>query len=148
MHMTEASKNPGKPIIAIGAVVIKDDQVLMIKRGKPPRENEWSIPGGKQRLGETVEEAVIREVKEETGLDIKIAGFLDVIDFIDHAPDGGIRFHYTLLDYVVDVTGGILQAASDAKEAKFIPITEAIKLPLWTETKRIITKAAEFKGLM
>lgn len=146
--MAEASKNPERPIIAVGAVVINDGKVLMIRRAKPPREGEWSIPGGRQDIGETVEEAVVREAKEETGLDVAVTGFLDVIDFIDRAPNGDMRFHYTLLDYAVDVMGGTLQAASDAKEAYFLPISEALELPLWTETKRIITKAAELKGLM
>ena len=90
--MAEASKNPERPIIAVGAVVINDGKVLMIRRAKPPREGEWSIPGGRQDIGETVADAVVREVKEETGLDVAVTGFLDVIDFIDRAPNGDMRF--------------------------------------------------------
>ena len=71
-----------QPIIAVGIVTFKDDKILMIRRGKPPREGQWSIPGGKQKLGETWRAAAAREVKEETGIDIEVLGLIDVVDAI------------------------------------------------------------------
>ena len=71
-----------QPVIAVGIVTFKDDKILMIRRGKPPRKGQWSIPGGKQKLGETWRAAAAREVKEETGIDIEILGLIDVVDAI------------------------------------------------------------------
>lgn len=146
--MTEARKNPDRPIIGVGAVVFKDSTVLLIRRGKPPKEKEWSLPGGAQELGESATEAVIREVQEETGLEIKITSFIDVVDFIEHDEDGSIAFHYTLLDFAAEYISGTPEAGSDAEDAQFFQLQDIDLLPLWSETKRIIKLAAHDRGLL
>lgn len=146
--MTEARKNPERPIIGVGAVVFKDSKVLLIRRGKPPKEKEWSLPGGAQELGESAPEAAIREVQEETGLEVKVTGFVDVVDFIEHDDKGGIAFHYTLLDFAAEYVSGTLRAGSDAEDAQFFRLQDIDLLPLWSETKRIIKLAAHDHGLL
>ncbi|SDE49969.1 ADP-ribose pyrophosphatase YjhB, NUDIX family [Kordiimonas lacus] len=147
--MTEASEkpdhrqNPTRPVVGVGAVVMNGNNVLLIKRGKPPKENEWSLPGGAQLLGETAFEAAAREVFEETGLTIQPTCLLDVVDYIDRAPDGSLEFHYTLIDYLALTTDRHPVAGTDAVDARFFPLEEALALPLWAETRRIIALAAE-----
>lgn len=143
MPMTDARENPIRPFVGVGAVVIDKGRVLLVRRAKPPKAGEWSLPGGAQKLGETTAEAAIREVREETGLTTDLVGLLDVIDFIDRDTDGTIRFHYTLVDYLARPTGDAPAAGSDAAEARFFPLEEALALPLWKETRRVIAMAAE-----
>ncbi|MFC3053091.1 NUDIX hydrolase [Kordiimonas pumila] len=145
--MLDTRKNPIRPIVGVGAVVFKDREVLLIQRGKPPLIGSWSIPGGAQELGETLEEAVIREIFEETGITAKVDSFLDVVDLIHHAKDGTVDYHYSLIDYSASYISGKVTAGDDAAEARFFPLEEALDLPLWGETKRIIQKAATLRGL-
>jgi len=141
--MTKARNNPTRPVVAVGAVVFKDDKILLIRRGKAPKAGEWSLPGGAQELCETVKEAVLREVKEETGLTVALTGLLDVVDFIEAEEENMPSFHYTLIDYGAEYVAGTLKADSDAADARFFLLEEALALPLWSETKRIIELAAE-----
>lgn len=148
MHMPETRKNPSRPIVGVGAVVFKGEKILLIKRGKEPKKNQWSLPGGAQNLGETVAEAVVREVIEETGLTVKIASFIDVIDYIEWGDrKGAPLFQYTLLDYSADYVEGTLRASSDAIDAQFFTLSDILALPLWSETKRVIKQAASERGL-
>ncbi len=142
MQIMDARENPERPIIGVGAVIMRDGEVLLIKRGKPPKKGDWSLPGGAQELGETVHGALKREVREETGLEIEVLDFLDTIDLVDSREDGSVRYHYTLLDYLAAPTGGRLHAGSDASDARFFNLDEALALPLWSETRRIISLAA------
>lgn len=102
------------PVAAVGAVVWKDDRILLIRRGHPPRQGAWSLPGGRQQLGETVYEAVAREIREETAVEIRILDIAAVIDLIDRDPDGAIAHHYTVVDVVAEWTGGEARAGDDA----------------------------------
>lgn len=134
-------ENPSRPIVGVGAVIIQNNEVLLIRRAKAPRKGEWSLPGGGVELGETTETALIREVKEETGLNVTLGDVVDVIDFIDTTPAGHHRFHYILIDYLAFPVGGTLKAGSDADEAHFFSFSEAVSMVKWSETKRIIEKA-------
>lgn len=151
---------PDRPIVGVGVVVLKDDAVMMIKRGKPPREGQWSIPGGKQRLGEGWRETALREVAEETGLDIEVIGLIDVVDAIVRegdamipgvrpAPVAGdarrVQFHYTLVDCAAVWRGGEPRAGGDAAHAEWWPLSRLGELPLWSETVRIIEEAAALR---
>src|SRR5438876_7221176 len=89
---------PKHPLTGVGVVCWRGDQVLLIRRGKPPRLGQWSLPGGLQHLGETVYEAAARETLEETGIRVRVLGFLDIIDAITRDDAGRVRFHYTLID--------------------------------------------------
>lgn len=152
---------PDRPIAGVGIVVLKDDAVLMIRRGKPPRDGQWSIPGGKQKLGETWRTTAVREVAEETGVEIEVIGLVDVVDAIvrdgdklkpgvranpeDADPTKPVRYHYTLVDCAAVWTGGEVQAGSDAAHAEWWPLDRLDELPLWSETVRIITEAAAMR---
>jgi ADP-ribose pyrophosphatase YjhB (NUDIX family) len=126
---------PDRPIAGVGVVVLKDDAVLMIQRGKPPRDGQWSIPGGKQKLGETWRTTAAREVREETGVEIEVIGLVDVVDAI--VRDG--------VDCAAAWTGGEVRAGSDAAHAEWWPLERLGELPLWSETVRIIAEAAALR---
>lgn len=134
---------PERPIVGIGAVVIKNDQVLLIRRGKPPRPGSLSLPGGAQRIGETVFEGALREVMEETGVEAEVLGLIDVVDSMTKDDAGRLQFHYTLVDVVCRWIAGEPTAGGDAADALWMPLSDVPELPLWSETRRIIEMAAE-----
>lgn len=141
--MQNNRENPSHPIVGVGAVVIKENKILLIKRSKSPRKGEWSLPGGAIELGETVADAVIREIKEETGILVTCYEVIDIIDFIEQAPIGKTKFHYVLIDYLAYYKKGRLKAGSDADEARFFTPEDAVDAVSWGETKRIIRKACD-----
>jgi len=134
------------PFIGVGAVIWKNEKFLLIKRGKHPRLGEWSIPGGKQELGETIKEAALREILEETGLKVKITDFLEVIDSIQKNHEGEITYHATLIDFSAEWASGIARADSDAIGIAWHQLEELDDLDLWSETKRIIRKSAKLRN--
>jgi len=138
---------PAYPIVGVGVVVWKDSEVLLIRRGKPPREGSWSLPGGRQKLGETVREAAVREVREETGIEIAVGSLLDVIDSLTR--DGGeeIQYHYTLVDFDADWREGEAMAGGDAAAVLWADPTKLEQYDLWSETVRIIALSAETRAL-
>jgi 8-oxo-dGTP diphosphatase len=112
---------PEAPIIGVGAVVIDGTRVLLVRRGQEPLKGEWSLPGGALELGETLQQGVVREVLEETGLIVVAGGIIEILDRIIH--DEGselVRYHYVLIDFVCQVTGGTLCGASDAEEVRWV----------------------------
>jgi ADP-ribose pyrophosphatase YjhB (NUDIX family) len=133
------------PFVGVGIVVWKADKFLLIQRGKPPRMGQWSIPGGRQELGETVEQAAIREIKEETNLSVQITDFLGVIDSIQKDKDGYIKFHATLVDFSAEWIKGKAAAGSDAMAVRWYLLEELDSLDLWSETTRIIRKSAKLR---
>lgn len=139
--MPDCRTFPNQAIAGVGAVVVKDGQVLLVKRGKAPRKGEWSLPGGRVELGETTRDAIRREIQEETGLKTEVEGIIDTVDYIERTETGRVNFHYVLIDYLAYVHTGKLKAGSDAEDARFFTFDEALALPLWDETKRIIRAA-------
>ena len=133
---------PERPFVGVGAVIWKNDKVLLVRRGKAPRFDEWSIPGGAQHIGETLEQALLREIKEETDLSVTLAGLIDVVDGIIPDGDGKIRNHYTLVDYAVTWQSGEARALDDVVEVRWVSIDELGNYDLWDETERIIRKSA------
>ncbi|HEY0739410.1 MAG TPA: NUDIX hydrolase [Herpetosiphonaceae bacterium] len=134
---------PTSPLIGVGAVIWREDRVLLIRRGKPPRENEWSLPGGRQELGETVAEAARREAREETGLAITVRDVVAVVDLIDRDADGRVQFHYTLIDVLAEWQSGEAVADDDAAEVAWVTLDELPRYSLWSETERVIRLADE-----
>lgn len=130
------------PVPTVGVVCLRGDQVLLIKRGTPPRQNQWSVPGGRLEWGETTAVAALRELKEETGVDAQLLGLIDVIDGVFPArPGGEITRHYVLIDYAARWTGGEPTAGDDAADARFVSRDEAMGLVEWEETRRVIAEA-------
>ena len=115
---------PDQPVVGIGAVIIKEGKIALIKRSNEPSKGKWTIPGGLVELGENLEAAVIRETKEETCLDIEKPRLIDVVDNVDLDEQGKIRYHYVIIDYLVHVRSGNIQAASDAAELLWVPLDE------------------------
>jgi ADP-ribose pyrophosphatase YjhB (NUDIX family) len=134
---------PTRPIVGVGVVVWHGDRVLLVKRGKPPRSGHWSLPGGAQQLGETVAEAAHREVAEEVGLDVALGVIVATIDLIERDPQGRVRYHYTLIDFVAEAPSAALRAGSDAADARWFTVEEVQALDLWSETVRVIRLAGE-----
>ena len=134
---------PSQPIVGVGVVVWHGDQVLLIKRGKAPRAGQWSLPGGAQLLGETLAETAKREVREETGIDIRLGDIIATLDLIDRDDDGRVRHHYTLVDFVAEAEQDGLTAGDDAADARWFARDDIDQLGLWSETVRIIDLAAE-----
>ncbi len=135
---------PLRPIVGVGAVILRGGEALVVRRGRPPREGEWSIPGGALKLGESLEEACRREVLEETGLVVEVVSRCAVLDRITKDSFGRIRFHYVLIDFLCRPTGGALRPGGDVSEAKWHPLAEIPSLrPMTPGTARVIQEAAE-----
>ena len=127
------------PVPAVGVVCIRGEEVLLIRRGKPPRLGEWSLPGGRIEPGERAVDAALRELREETGVEADIVGLVDVVDGL--FPEAGM--HYVLIDYVAIWRSGEPVAGDDAMEARFCSQAEIDVLIDWSETRRIIAEAFE-----
>lgn len=134
---------PVQPVVGVGAVVWRDEQVLLVRRGNPPKQGAWSLPGGKQELGETVHAAVQREVREETGIEITIDDVVAVVDLIERDDNERIQYHYTLVDVLAHWRSGEARAADDATAVAWASLDELAQYELWSETERIIRLAAE-----
>lgn len=136
---------PEAPIVGVGAVVIEGAKVLLVRRGHAPLKGEWSLPGGALELGETLQQGVVREVLEETGLGVEPVGMIEVLDRITHDEvSGQIHYHYVLIDFVCRVTGGTLRCGSDADEARWVDRDELHEqggYGLAPVTMRVIEKA-------
>ena len=132
---------PARPIVGIGIVVIKDDSVLLVRRGKPPNVGSWTLPGGAQELGETAEEAARRELLEETGLEVDRLHFAATVDNIRRDEAGRVRFHYTIIDFATRWVAGEPVAATDVTEATWAPLDALDDYDLWSEAHRIIAIA-------
>ena len=126
---------PKKPLIGVGAVIVCNGRILLEKRKGEPGKGKWSIPGGLVELGERAEQTVIREVREETNLEVENPELIDVVDSITFDDDGRIKYHFVIIDYFVKLKGGTIKAADDAAELKWVPFSEVEKYDL-TKTFR------------
>lgn len=139
MGLTEAESygaamNMMIPVPAVGVVCLRGDEVLLIRRGTPPRLGEWSLPGGRIEPGERATDAALRELREETGVEADLIGLIDVVDGL--FPEVGK--HYVLIDYLAVWRSGEPVAGDDAASASFHPLAELDRLGMWNETIRII----------
>jgi 8-oxo-dGTP diphosphatase len=134
---------PSRPIVGIGVVVWHGDRVLLVRRDKPPRRGQWSLPGGAQQVGETLAEAARREVREEVALEIELGAIVATLDLIERAPDRRVRYHYTLIDSTAEAASPVLRPGSDAADARWFTLSEIETLGLWSETLRVISLARE-----
>ena len=129
---------PKNPVCAVGAIIFKQDSVLLIQRGKAPSLGKWSIPGGAVHLGESLEEAVVREVQEETRLTVRPKRIGKVIDRIFRDAEGQVQYHFVIVDYLCDVLDGEPQPSSDAAAAGYFKITDLENLNMTEGTAEVI----------
>lgn len=126
---------------AVGAVILRGSEVLLIRRGKAPFKGHWSIPGGKIEFGEPLEMALAREIREETGVEVEILGLIDVFEAL---PDGPDAPHFLMIDYACAYVGGDVVAGDDAMEAAFVPLPEALSRLAWDKTRQAVQGALAF----
>lgn len=113
---------PERPVLGVGGVVFDGDRVLLVKRGHAPLAGEWSLPGGGVELGETLVEAVARELFEETGLQVSVGPLIELVDRVHRDATGRVEYHYVVADYLCTVTTGALQAGTDAADVRWVPV--------------------------
>ena len=129
---------PESPVVGVGAVVIKDGKVLLVKRGVDPKKGLWAIPGGSLKLGETLQEGAEREIMEETGITIRAKEPVYSFDFFERDSDGRVRFHYVIVDMMADYIGGEVQGADDALEARWVSPEELKDMEVSRNTLKIL----------
>ena len=139
--MADGRQYPDRPIVGVGAVVIDGDRVLLVRRANEPLKGEWSLPGGAVEVGETLEAAVAREIREEAGLDVRVGPIVEVLDRIRLDPDGRARYHFVLVDYLCRPTGGAVACASDAEAALWASLEELTQYGVAEPTIAVIRKA-------
>ncbi|MFQ5986003.1 MAG: NUDIX hydrolase [Thermoplasmata archaeon] len=132
---------PTRPVPAVAAVVFRDEKVLLVRRKVPPYAGSWSLPGGAVELGETMTQAVVREAREETGLDVEPIGLVGVYDNIVEE-EGRIRFHYTLIDFLCRAIGGRLVPGSDAADARWVALNDLEEVDLTPLARTAIREAS------
>jgi mutator protein MutT len=116
--------------VAVGAIVIDKGAILLVKRDREPAKGQWSLPGGRVELGETLREALVREVREETGIDVDVDGLIGTAERVVRDDDGKIDYHYVILDYVCTARSTELTAGDDASEVRWVPVGEMADLHL------------------
>ncbi len=134
-------EHPKQPLIGVGALIVENGRVALIKRGKAPLLGEWSIPGGMLELGETLRQGAEREALEETGLIVRATELLGVFDRVVPDQDGKIVYHYVLIDFLCERISGELQAGADAADAQWFTPEEVANLPLAEDTMGVIRAA-------
>lgn len=137
---------PNHPRVAVGAVVFKEGKVLLVLRGKPPADRQWSIPGGCVELGETLQEAAEREIAEETGIVIKAKKPIYVFDVIQRDENGHIRFHYVIVDLAAEYISGEIKAGDDALDVSWVSVNDLKNRNVSDETRKLLEQCYGFRG--
>ncbi len=132
---------PEAPVAAVGGVVIDDGAVLLVRRAFPPRQGEWSLPGGRLELGESLADGVAREVREETGLDVDVGVVVDVFDRVHRDEAGRIRYHFVIVDFLCRPCGGTLAAGDDAADVRWVPWADVAALGVNAYAVDVIARA-------
>jgi 8-oxo-dGTP diphosphatase len=133
---------PTQPVVGVGAIILREGNILLEKRGNEPARGQWTIPGGVVEVGESLEAAVRRETREETGLEVNAANLIDVVDQVHLYKQGKIEYHYVIVDYTVKATGEP-KAASDADQLKWVPLGEVGAYDLTPSFRRFFVKNKE-----
>lgn len=132
---------PSHPRVGVGAVVVHEGCVLLVKRGGQPAAGKWSLPGGLVDLGETTEEAARREVMEECGLTVRLAGVAGVVNRIIRDAEGRVRYHYVLVDYLAYPESHLVTAGTDAADARWVPLEAVEELDVTDGLLEMIRRA-------
>lgn len=137
------SRYPDGPVVGVGAVILVGGRVVLVRRAHPPMQDCWTLPGGTVELGESLEAALVREMREETGLDVEVGAVVEVFDRIERDADGRVRFHHVIVDYACRAIGGELRAADDAAEAALADPADLDRWGLTPIARRVIARAVE-----
>ena len=129
---------PDRPLVGVGAIILRNDQVLLVQRGSEPSYGKWSVPGGLVELGESLQEAIMREVKEEVGLEVKVRDLVVALDRVIPDRDGRIEYHYILLDFLCECNTGEPAPASDVLDCAFVPIRSLPQYDLTRGTEKAV----------
>ena len=132
---------PSRPIVGVGAVILKNDAVLLVRRGNEPLKGIWSIPGGALEVGESLADGIRREVREEVGLEIEVGEIVEVFERVTRDEQGAVRYHYVLIDFVCRPTGGALAAGDDAGDVRWVAASELATIEVTEGTPAVIEKA-------
>jgi 8-oxo-dGTP diphosphatase len=133
--------SPGRIVVGVGAIVTRGDRILLVRRGHPPMQGAWSIPGGRVESGETLTEAVRRELREECGLAVAVGDVAIILDRISRGPDGRVAAHYLIIDFWASVDVAEARAASDATEVGWFTLEEIRRLPTTANLARYLEEA-------
>ncbi len=144
--MKDARQYPKYPLLGVGALIFERDRILMAQRGKQPLMGLWSIPGGLVETGEQLEDAICREVREETGLEVRPVAVVEIFERIIRDAAGRAEYHYVLIDYLCRVTGGTLCAGDDACRAEWVRRRDLKNLEITEGTLAVIEKAFRQRG--
>ena len=131
---------PTRPFVGVGALILRDGKLLLSRRGAEPGRGKWSIPGGLVELGEKVQDAMVRETREEVGLDVEPVELMDVFDSITLDSQGRVQYHFVVVNFLVRVVGGTVRTASDILEAAWVPIEAVEKYNLTSLFRRFFEK--------
>lgn len=131
---------PSKPLVGVGAVIQQGDSILLIKRRFEPSKGKWSIPGGLVEVGETLREALRREVEEEVGLEVEVGDVIDVLDNIIHDEKGRARFHYVLVDFYASPFGGEVRGSKEVQEVRWFTAEEAKGVEMTVTAGKLLKK--------
>jgi len=140
----EKKEYPDEPRVAVGAIVFKDNQVLLVRRGKPPAQDLWAIPGGSVEICETLQRAAEREIFEETGITIAALEPVFSFDYIERDEFGCARFHYVIIDLTADYVRGEPRAGDDAAEARWVSSQEIASLKVSSKTRQLLKERFDF----
>jgi len=135
---------PLQPVVAVGAVVFKSNRVLLVRRGQPPSEDLWAIPGGRVKIGETLQEAAEREILEETGVTVKAHEPVYIFDYIERNGAARTRFHYVIIDLVADYISGDARAGDDAADVRWVSAAELGGLNISSKTVHLLKSRYDF----
>ncbi len=136
---------PERPIPGVGAVVFRDDRVLLIKRGTPPMQNTWSLPGGAVHPGEDLKHAVKREIREECGIEIEVFDLITLFEYIERDEAGSAVYHYVVFDFAAEYRGGFLRHSADAHDARWVPVDRLEEYTLTDAVRKAIAGGLRFR---
>jgi ADP-ribose pyrophosphatase len=132
---------PSRPLVGAGAVIVRERKVLLLKRRFPPNKGMWALPGGLVELGETVQEAAVREVKEETGLEVRLERLIDVQNDLHRDAEGRLEYHYILVDYLATIIGGRLKVSEESLDHGWFARGKESRLKMSTGTMTVLKQA-------
>jgi 8-oxo-dGTP diphosphatase len=139
---------PEVPFVGVGAVIVQDGRVLLVRRGQPPMMGEWSLPGGVLECGEALRDAAVREAREETGLVVETVEMLGVYERVIRSDDGRVRYHYVLIDFLCRPVVGDLKAGSDAADVRWFTRDELPALHLAYDANDVVLKGLARSSLV